>query len=134
MNILRAGQIASRVNISVQKFPGVIAAPLLIGTLAGCGGKLLQDGVQLACGTLPGKSNCFCCNLWSLLMAASLCKSISLMITHAFLVFVAYLALLHMLHINIIYIIICHHSVMYNDQPSYSTGSYESHDVLTCSS
>ncbi|KAL3159054.1 hypothetical protein ABBQ32_011052 [Trebouxia sp. C0010 RCD-2024] len=56
LNILRAGQIASRVNLSVQKFPGVIAAPLLIGTLAGCGGKLLQDGVQMACGTLPGPS------------------------------------------------------------------------------
>lgn len=47
--------IASRVNLSVHKFPGVIAAPLLIGTIAGSGGKFLQDGIQMACGTLSGK-------------------------------------------------------------------------------
>lgn len=48
--------IASRVNLSVQKFPGVLAAPLIIGTIAGSGGKFLQDGIQLACGTLPGEN------------------------------------------------------------------------------
>ena len=55
LNILRAGLIASRVNLSVQKFPGVIAAPLVIGTIGGSGGKLLLDGIQLASGTLQGE-------------------------------------------------------------------------------
>ncbi|DBA94266.1 TPA: hypothetical protein ACH3X1_001883 [Trebouxia sp. C0004] len=54
LNILRAGLIASRVDLSVYKYPGVIAAPLVIGTIAGSGGKFLQDGIQLACGSLHG--------------------------------------------------------------------------------
>ena len=54
LNILRAGLIASRVDLSVQKFPGVIAAPLVIGTIGGSGGKFLVDGIQRACGNLPG--------------------------------------------------------------------------------
>ena len=54
LNILRAGLIASRVDLSVQKYPGVIAAPLVIGTIAGSGGKFLQDGIQMACGSLHG--------------------------------------------------------------------------------
>ena len=41
-------------DLSVQKYPGVIAAPLMIGTIAGSGGKFLQDGIQMACGTLHG--------------------------------------------------------------------------------
>ena len=55
LNILRAGLIASRVDLSVLKFPGVIAAPLVIGTIGGSGGKFLQDGIQMACGSLQGK-------------------------------------------------------------------------------
>ncbi len=55
LNILRAGLIASRVDLSVYKYPGVIAAPLVIGTIAGSGGKFLQDGIQLACGSLHGE-------------------------------------------------------------------------------
>lgn len=54
LNILRAGLIASRVDLSVLKFPGVIAAPLVIGTIGGSGGKFLQDGIQMACGSLQG--------------------------------------------------------------------------------
>jgi len=57
LNILRAGLIASRVDLSVYKYPGVIAAPLVIGTIAGSGGKFLQDGIQLACGSLHGESH-----------------------------------------------------------------------------
>lgn len=38
----------------MQKYPGVIAAPLVIGTIAGSGGKFLQDGIQMACGSLHG--------------------------------------------------------------------------------
>ena len=57
LNILRAGLIASRVDLSVYKYPGVIAAPLVIGTIAGSGGKFLQDGIQLACGSLHGKNH-----------------------------------------------------------------------------
>ena len=48
----------------MQKFPGVIAAPLIIGTIAGSGGKFLQDGIQLACGTLPGKHQPLLPQLW----------------------------------------------------------------------
>ena len=55
LNILRAGLIASRVDLSVLKFPGVIAAPLVIGTIGGSGGKFLQDGIQMACGSLQGE-------------------------------------------------------------------------------
>ena len=55
LNILRAGLIASRVDLCVYKYPGVIAAPLVIGTIAGSGGKFLQDGIQLACGSLHGE-------------------------------------------------------------------------------
>ena len=55
LNILRAGLIASRVDLSVYKYPGVVAAPLVIGTIAGSGGKFLQDGIQLACGSLHGE-------------------------------------------------------------------------------
>ena len=55
LNILRASLIAARVELSVSKYPGVIAAPLVIGTIAGSGGKLVQDGIQLACGSLAGQ-------------------------------------------------------------------------------
>lgn len=46
--------IVSRVDLSVQKFPGVIAAPLVIGTIGGSGGKFLVDGIQKASGSLQG--------------------------------------------------------------------------------
>jgi len=42
-NALRAGLVTSRVDLAVRKFPGVLAAPLLLGTLAGCAGKLVTD-------------------------------------------------------------------------------------------
>ena len=61
LNILRANLIAARVDLSVQKYPGVVAAPLVIGTIAGSGGKLLQDGIQMACGTLQGTPHVLPC-------------------------------------------------------------------------
>ena len=38
-----ASFLAARVDTAVRRFPGVVAAPLLLGTLAGCGGKVLTD-------------------------------------------------------------------------------------------
>ena len=46
-NALRAGLVVARVNLAVRKFPGVVAAPLLLGTLAGCAGKILTDAALL---------------------------------------------------------------------------------------
>ena len=75
LNILRAGLIASRVDLSVQKFPGVIAAPLVIGTIGGSGGKFLVDAIQKASGSLQGvpfrlnilyiKGTMGCCRLYT---------------------------------------------------------------------
>lgn len=48
LNALRAGLVASRVDSAVARFPGVIAAPLFIGTLAGAGGKLASDPMLAA--------------------------------------------------------------------------------------
>jgi len=39
----RALLIISRVDLAVQLYPGVVAAPLILGTLAGCGGRILAD-------------------------------------------------------------------------------------------
>ena len=48
MNILRASLVVARVDTAVRRFPGVVAAPLLLGTLAGCGGKVLTDAAFLS--------------------------------------------------------------------------------------
>ena len=48
LNALRAALVASRVDAAVARFPGVIAAPLFIGTLAGAGGKLASDPMLAA--------------------------------------------------------------------------------------
>ncbi len=58
MNMLRAGIIANRVDISEQMFPGVLAAALFIGTVAASGGKLLVDLIQHLTGELKGQSAC----------------------------------------------------------------------------
>lgn len=58
MNMLRAGIIANRVDISQQMFPGVLAAALFIGTVAASGGKLLVDLIQHLTGELEGQSAC----------------------------------------------------------------------------
>ena len=42
-NALRAGLVVARVDAACRRFPGVVAAPLLLGTLAGCAGKVLTD-------------------------------------------------------------------------------------------
>jgi hypothetical protein len=56
MNMLRAGIIAQRVDISEEMFPGVVAAALFIGTVAASGGKLLVDLIQHFTGELKGAS------------------------------------------------------------------------------
>ena len=48
--ILRANQIVQRVNAAVKLFPGLVAAPLVLGTLAGSGGKLLTDAFSRCAG------------------------------------------------------------------------------------
>ena len=45
MNILRAGTIVSRVDAATKMYPGVWAAPLVVGTIGGTGGKFLVDGI-----------------------------------------------------------------------------------------
>lgn len=46
-NALRASLVVARVDLAVRKYPGVIAAPLLLGTLAGCAGKIITDAALL---------------------------------------------------------------------------------------
>lgn len=53
MNSLRAGIIAARVAVVVELFPGVIVAPLMIGTLAASGGKLCVDTIMQLVGPKP---------------------------------------------------------------------------------
>jgi hypothetical protein len=53
MNTLRASLVVARVDTAVRRFPGVIAAPLLLGTLAGCAGKILTDAA-LVSPSFPG--------------------------------------------------------------------------------
>eukprot|EP00877_Chromochloris_zofingiensis_P008632 jgi/Chrzof1/4021/Cz13g17150.t1 len=45
-SLLRALLIIARVNLANELYPGVIAAPLILGTIAGCGGRLLADGIK----------------------------------------------------------------------------------------
>jgi hypothetical protein len=54
MNTLRAGLIAQRVNLAVRMFPGVWAAPIVLGTVGGSGGKLVIDAVLLSLGFPAG--------------------------------------------------------------------------------
>jgi hypothetical protein len=35
-----------QVNLAVQLYPGVVAAPIILGTISGCGGRLLADGIM----------------------------------------------------------------------------------------
>lgn len=55
LNILRAALIVHRVNAAVAVFPGVAAAPLLLGTVGGAGGKVISDAVNVAIGASKGK-------------------------------------------------------------------------------
>ncbi|GLI68493.1 hypothetical protein VaNZ11_012935 [Volvox africanus] len=54
LTFLRANLIIHRVELAVVLFPGVIAAPLILGTLAGSGGKLLVDAMRYHWGGLQG--------------------------------------------------------------------------------
>ncbi|GIL68827.1 hypothetical protein Vafri_22058 [Volvox africanus] len=54
LTFLRAKLIINRVELAVVLFPGVIAAPLILGTLAGSGGKLLVDAIRYHWGGLQG--------------------------------------------------------------------------------
>ncbi|KAG2431332.1 hypothetical protein HYH02_013322 [Chlamydomonas schloesseri] len=54
VTFMRANLIISRVDLAVTKYPGVIAAPLILGTIAGAGGKLITDGIRGGWGALPG--------------------------------------------------------------------------------
>ncbi|PRW59772.1 trimeric intracellular cation channel type B [Chlorella sorokiniana] len=48
--ILRAGQIVQRTSAAAKLFPGLVGAPLVLGTLAGSGGKLLTDAFSRCAG------------------------------------------------------------------------------------
>jgi hypothetical protein len=56
LNILRATLVASRVDAAVARYPGVIAAPLLLGALGGAGGKLASDPLLRAVGAAPPRA------------------------------------------------------------------------------
>ncbi|KAG2423538.1 hypothetical protein HXX76_015285 [Chlamydomonas incerta] len=56
VTFMRANLIISRVDLAVTKYPGVIAAPLILGTIAGAGGKLITDGIRGGWGVLPGSA------------------------------------------------------------------------------
>jgi hypothetical protein len=44
---------ALQVDLAVTLFPGVVAAPLVLGTLGGCGGRLLADIILTTWGQGP---------------------------------------------------------------------------------
>lgn len=67
--VLRSSLIVHRVGAAVAVFPGVLAAPLVLGTLSGSGGKVISDAIQAALGEAKGapiwglrcfKLDCYC--------------------------------------------------------------------------
>ena len=54
MNSLRGAVMANRVDVAVRLFPGVVAAPLVLGTVAGSGGRLCVDLILHLYGNLTG--------------------------------------------------------------------------------
>ena len=42
-NLVEHVALLLQVDLAVQLYPGVVAAPLILGTLAGCGGRILAD-------------------------------------------------------------------------------------------
>jgi hypothetical protein len=54
--LLRALLMVSRVDLAVAMFPGVIAAPLVLGTIAGSGGKFIVDAMKFGWGNMPGRA------------------------------------------------------------------------------
>ncbi|GBF92452.1 hypothetical protein Rsub_04556 [Raphidocelis subcapitata] len=53
-SLLRAGLIVARVDLACSMFPGVVAAPLVLGTIAGCGGKVIVDAIKFGWGAMTG--------------------------------------------------------------------------------
>jgi hypothetical protein len=51
---LRATTVVHRVDAAVRLHPGVVAAPIILGTLAGCGGRLLVDAFSHCAGYRQG--------------------------------------------------------------------------------
>ena len=66
LNTLRAGLIASRVDLIWQMYPGVIAGPLVIGSIAGTGGRFAIDPVLGGFGALEGEC-------WGPVLACAVC-------------------------------------------------------------
>ncbi|KAG2497521.1 hypothetical protein HYH03_004670 [Edaphochlamys debaryana] len=56
VTVMRANLMIARVDVAVAMYPTVLAAPLILGTLAGCGGKFLSDALRGGMGVLPGTS------------------------------------------------------------------------------
>eukprot|EP00879_Flechtneria_rotunda_P023314 GHRR01024663.1.p1 GENE.GHRR01024663.1~~GHRR01024663.1.p1 ORF type:complete len:384 (+),score=128.00 GHRR01024663.1:63-1214(+) len=54
--LLRALLIVQRVDLGCKLYPGVAAAPLLLGTLAGCGGRLIADAMLYGWQAMPGSA------------------------------------------------------------------------------
>ena len=54
MNTLRGAIMANRVDVAVRLFPGVVLAPLVLGTVAGSGGRLCVDLILHLYGNLTG--------------------------------------------------------------------------------
>jgi hypothetical protein len=54
VQFMRASLIASRVPLAAALYPGVHAAPLLVGALAACGGKCTYDAIRAVYGTPLG--------------------------------------------------------------------------------
>lgn len=53
--MLRIGTIVMRIDQAVVLFPGALAAPLVLGTLGGSGGKLIWDFAYTLTGDLTGE-------------------------------------------------------------------------------
>lgn len=51
---MRLGLIAARVDLAVKLFPGVVAAPLVLGTVAGSAGKFCVDAILTVSGDSKG--------------------------------------------------------------------------------
>lgn len=53
-NVLRVGTMASRCDAARVVYPGSIAAPLILGTIGGTGGKFLSDAILAGAGLSQG--------------------------------------------------------------------------------
>lgn len=50
---LRSTMICMRVDMAILKFPGIVGAPLLLGTIGGTGGKFFSDLILVGAGHMP---------------------------------------------------------------------------------